>query len=276
MQQESTAAYHIVDPVNYNYGPRVRERFADNLNPSPPAQALLGQHGRTPGILANTMTQSQPQIANVKKPFQQSVADGAYSLLSYSVLTWVVIIVFLGMIYLQSKGKLPGKIAAETINMIKGSLVMNAILLVIFYLAVNLYRPLESFSERECQLNSSMSKGTAPFTKFVSLLTEVSLNVLPLILTSFLGYHCLLNINTVAWASLLPAGVFLLYLSIFPIDKIYKGQDATIKIDRSDTQPKVKSAAGSIMGIIPPTLAVYAMVIGLYYYIHSSNSVPIF
>ncbi len=238
-------------PMAYIRIPHIKERFEQSSEtPTPPIPKAI------------------PQTATVSRPFVRTLAGKSYSLLSYSVLSWVAIATFLVILYLQDKGKIPAKLALDTINLAKGSLVMNSILLIIFYLAVNLYKPLDHMLEKECKNSHDLPSSQ----KFASLLKEVSLNIVPLILTSFLGYQCLLNMQNVAWAALIPAGIFLLYLSIFPIDKIYSSsEDASVKIDRSSggDSPKLrKPNGGSVMSIVPPTLAVYAMIVGLYYYIH--------
>lgn len=197
---------------------------------------------------------------------KQSISQKAYSALSYAIISWICLAVFLIYLYYVGRDKITYKFSSETMNLMKGSFLMNGILLIVFHLAVQLYKPLDA-TPASCE----DGQGPSSFVKFVDLLREVAINVLPLVLTLFLGYQCTLNMDTVAWASLIPAALFLLYLSIFPVDKIYQ-KNRKIKINRSGNNPqKPMHQAGSVMSIVPPTLAVYAMMVGLYYYMNRNK-----
>lgn len=228
--------------------PHYYEAFQQQQGPNMPNMQMQMQPGVEP---------EKPEAATVKKGLHQKTFDGLYSTLSYSFLTWVCLGLLLGYIYMQSKGKAPFAASGDTLNMVKAAMVMNAVLVVVFYLAVTHYRPMDTTPEA-CM--SDDKKASA--TKFIGLLTEVAINVLPLILTGFLGYHCLLGLHNIATVAFIPAVVFLVYHSVLPVDKIYlKAPD--VRLDKTGVRTK-----GTIMSIVPPTLAVYSSIVGLYYLLH--------
>ena len=203
---------------------------------------------------------SKPEVASVKKGLQERTIDRLYSVLSYSSLSWLAIALLMGYLYMQKQDKAPFRVGTNAMDLTKAAMVMNGILVVIFYLAVTLYKPMDT-TPIECKLDDKK----ASFTKFVGLLSEVGINVLPLILTGFLGYHCLLSLHNIATVAFIPAVIFLIYHSIMPVDKIYINTPDVQLDSNSGSTIRTK---GSIMSIVPPTLAVYSLIVGLYYLIH--------